>query len=363
MKYINQSEQLNQPDGGLGILLINLGTPDAPTTAAVRRYLAEFLSDPRVVAIPKIIWQIILHGIVLRIRPKHKAEDYKRIWTEDGAPLLAISKRQQAAINKLLQSRLQGDFNVALAMRYGNPSIASVLQTLRQQNIQRLLVFPLYPQYSATTTASIFDAVSAELQRWRWIPELRFIQHYHDYPDYIRVLSESIRDFRQQAGDAHKLLFSFHGIPKDYYLAGDPYPDECRSTATRVAQQLGLDKDQWLVAFQSRFGAQEWVKPYTMETLKQWGGEGIQRVQVVCPAFSADCLETLEEIAEENRDAFIQAGGEHYAYIPALNDTPGHIKLLADLVCRHVCGWPEAELRSEPVSAEKAPDNVPGESV
>lgn len=346
MKYINQSEQLKQPDGGLGILLVNLGTPDAPTPAAVRRYLAEFLSDPRVVAIPKLIWQIILRGIVLRVRPKRKAEDYKRIWTEDGAPLLAISKRQQAALNEIVQSRLRGDIHVALGMRYGNPSIASALASLRQRNVQRLLVFPLYPQYSATTTASIFDAVTAELQRWRWIPELRFIQRYHDHPDYIRVLSESIRDFRQQAGDAQKLLFSFHGIPKDYYQSGDPYPDECRATANRVADQLGLNEDQWLATFQSRFGAQEWVKPYTMETLKQWGAQGVESVQVVCPAFAADCLETLEEIAEENRDAFLEAGGGQYAYIPALNDSPGHIQLLADLVCRHVSGWPEAELMS-----------------
>jgi ferrochelatase len=343
MKYINQSDQLNQPDGGLGILLINLGTPDAPTAAAVRRYLAEFLSDPRVVAIPKLLWQIILHGIVLRVRPKRKAEDYKRIWTEDGSPLLAISQRQQAAMAETLQSRLQGQIHVALAMRYGNPSIASVLQELREKNVQRLLVFPLYPQYSATTTASIFDAVTRELQRWRWIPELRFIQRYHDHPDYIRVLSESIRDYRQQAGDADKLLFSFHGIPKDYYLAGDPYPDECQTTANRVIEQLGLHKDQWQLAFQSRFGAQEWVKPYTMETLKQWGAEGVESVQVVCPAFSADCLETLEEIAEENREAFLQAGGKRYAYIPALNDTPAHMQMLADLVCQHASGWPEAE--------------------
>jgi ferrochelatase len=351
MKYVNQSEQLGQPDGGLGILLVNLGTPDAPTAAAVRRYLAEFLSDPRVVAIPKLIWQIILHGIVLRVRPKRKAEDYKRIWTESGAPLLSISRRQQAALNERLQSRLQGQVHVALAMRYGNPSIASVLKALRQKNVQRLLVFPLYPQYSATTTASIFDAVTGELQRWRWIPELRFIQRYHHYPDYIRVLSESIRVFRQQTGEAQKLLFSFHGIPKDYYQAGDPYPDECQATANRVVEQLGLSKDQWLLAFQSRFGAQEWVKPYTMDTLKQWGSEGVESVQVVCPAFSVDCLETLEEIAEENRDVFLQAGGKHYAYIPALNDSHDHIQLLTDLVCRHISGWPEAETASGPAVA------------
>ncbi|MEW8507011.1 MAG: ferrochelatase [Candidatus Thiodiazotropha sp.] len=343
MKYINQSEQLKQPEGGLGILLVNLGTPDAPTASAVRRYLAEFLSDPRVVAIPKLIWMLILHGIVLRIRPRIKAEGYQSIWTDEGSPLMVISKRQQAAMKEILQSRLQGQFHVALAMRYGNPSISKVLHELRRKNIQRLLVLPLYPQYSATTTASIFDAITGELQRWRWIPELRFIQRYHDRTDYIRVLSESIRSYRQQQGDAQKLLFSFHGIPKDYYLAGDPYPDECRATVKGVVENLGLEKDQWHLTFQSRFGAQEWVKPYTMDTLKQWGGEGVESVQVVCPAFSADCLETLEEIAEENRDAFLESGGKRYDYIPALNDSPRHMQMLAELVCSHVSGWPEAQ--------------------
>ncbi|MEW8512752.1 MAG: ferrochelatase [Candidatus Thiodiazotropha sp.] len=343
MKYINQSDQLNQPDGGLGILLVNLGTPDTPTASAVRRYLAEFLSDPRVVAIPKLVWMLILHGVVLRIRPRIKAEGYKSIWTDEGSPLLVISRRQRAVLAGILQARLEGSFHVALGMRYGNPSIAGALHELRRKNVQRLLVFPLYPQYSATTTASTFDAVTRELRRWRWIPELRFIQRYHDRSDYIRVLSESIRGYRAQQGAAQKLLFSFHGIPKDYYQAGDPYPDECRATAEAVVDNLGLGADQWHLTYQSRFGAQEWVKPYTMETLKQWGSEGIESVQVVCPAFSADCLETLEEIAEENRDAFLEAGGKHYAYIPALNDTPEHMQMLAELVCSHVSGWPEAE--------------------
>ncbi|MCU7871529.1 MAG: ferrochelatase [Candidatus Thiodiazotropha sp. (ex Lucinoma borealis)] len=343
MKYINQSDQLKKADGGLGVLIINLGTPDSPTTGAVRKYLSEFLSDPRVVAIPWILWQIILHGIVLRVRPKRSAKAYSSIWTEEGSPLLAISKKQHAALEARLVPRLKGKVRFALAMRYGKPSIVHALDTLRQQNIQRLLVLPLYPQYSATTTASIFDAVTDELQRWRWIPEVRFIQRYYHEPAYIDVLSESIREFRSQSGEAQKLLFSFHGIPKDYYESGDPYPDECYATANQVVEYLGLEKDQWHISFQSRFGAQEWVKPYTNETLKQWGAEGVESVQVVCPAFSADCLETLEEIAEENRDTFLQAGGKAYAYIPALNDTPGHIAMLADLICKHIKGWPEAD--------------------
>jgi protoporphyrin/coproporphyrin ferrochelatase len=343
MRYIRQSDQLKQAEGGLGILLVNLGTPDAPTTSAVRRYLAEFLSDPRIVAIPRFLWMIILHGIVLRVRPKRSAAAYRSIWTDEGSPLLVISRRQAAALEASLRPRLGGNVSFALGMRYGNPSIPDALAQLRQRNVQRLLVLPLYPQYSATTTASIFDAVTRELQRWRRIPEIRFIHRYHDQPDYIAVLSESIRDFRAREGAASKLLFSFHGIPRDYYEAGDPYPDECQATARGVVESLGLTRDQWQVSFQSRFGAQEWMRPYTNETLKQWGEQGVDSVQVVCPAFSVDCLETLEEIGEENRAYFLQAGGSAYAYIPALNDRPDHIAMLADLIARHVSGWPEAE--------------------
>jgi len=343
MRYITQSDQLRQAPGGLGILLINLGTPDAPTTGAVRRYLAEFLSDPRIVAIPRILWQIILHGIVLRVRPKRSAQAYRSIWTDEGSPLLTISKRQAAAIEENLKPRLKGKVSFALGMRYGNPSIPSALESLRRQNVQRLLVVPLYPQYSATTTASIFDAVTSELQRWRLIPEIRFIHRYHDEPAYLACLSESIREFREREGAAQKLLFSFHGIPQDYYKAGDPYPDQCQATVQGVIERLGLTKEQWQISYQSRFGAQEWMRPYTNETLKTWGGEGVESVQVVCPAFSADCLETLEEVSEENREIFLHAGGKSYTYIPALNDRPGHIAMLADLIAKHVGGWPEAE--------------------
>ncbi|MCG7989695.1 MAG: ferrochelatase [Candidatus Thiodiazotropha weberae] len=342
MKYLNQKQQLSMPDGGLAILLINLGTPDAPTTSAVRRYLAEFLSDPRIVSIPKLIWRIILHGIILRVRPKRSAKAYASIWTDEGSPLLVISKQQRDAIEQAIDHRFTGQVSVALAMRYGNPSIADTLKQLREQNIQRLLVLPLYPQYSATTTASIFDAVTAELQQWRWIPEVRFIQRYHHESDYIDALSSQIADYRMTHGGADKLLFSFHGIPKDYYEAGDPYPDQCRATAQAVVDRLGLNEEQWLLAFQSRFGAQEWVKPYTDETLKQWAAEGIKSVQVVCPAFATDCLETLEEIGVENRDYFLQGGGAEYRYIPALNDDPKHIEMFANLIHRHALGWPEA---------------------
>jgi protoporphyrin/coproporphyrin ferrochelatase len=343
MGYIKQTDQLKQPSGGLGIMLVNLGTPDEPTTPAVRRYLATFLSDPRIVAIPRFLWMIILHGIVLRVRPKKSAQAYRAIWTDEGSPLLVISQRQLSALEENLRPRLKGDVTFALAMRYGNPSIPAALESLRRKNVERILVLPLYPQYSATTTASIFDAVTSELQTWRRIPELRFIHRYHQEPAYIEALSQSIQAFRQQQGEADKLLFSFHGIPRDYYEAGDPYPDECHATAQAVVKTLGLKTDQWQVSFQSRFGAQEWMKPYTDETLKQWGAEGIEGVQVVCPAFSVDCLETLEEIAQENRDYFLEAGGKSYDYIPALNDRPAHIAMLADLIAQHIGGWPESE--------------------
>ncbi len=343
MRYLDQSDQLKQPDGGLGILLVNLGTPDEPTTPAVRRYLAEFLSDPRIVELPRLLWMIILHAIVLRVRPKRSAQAYRSIWSDEGSPLLAISRRQLAALETAVAPRLRGNVHWALGMRYGNPSIPSALQQLRCRNVTRLLVLPLYPQYSATTTASIFDAVTRELQRWRRIPELRFIQRYHDDPAYLDALSASIREFRQREGAAQKLLFSFHGIPRDYHEAGDPYPDECQATARGVVERLGLGSDQWQVCFQSRFGRQEWMRPYTDETLKQWGAQGIERVQVVCPAFAVDCLETLEEIGKENREYFLHAGGEAYAYIPCLNDRPDHIAMLAGLIVRHLGGWPEGE--------------------
>jgi ferrochelatase len=342
VKYKNQSDQLAAPESRLGVLLVNLGTPDAPTTSAVRRYLAEFLSDPRVVAIPRFIWQIILHGIVLRVRPKRSAAAYQSVWTEQGSPLLVIAQQQHHAIAQALRDTYGNQVEVALAMRYGNPSIPAVLEGLRQANVQRLLVLPLYPQYSATTTASIFDAVTSELQRWRWLPEIRFINRYHAEPAYTQVLAESIREFRQQHGKAEKLLFSFHGIPRDYYAQGDPYPDECRQTAHATVELLGLAENEWEIAFQSRFGAQEWVKPYTDATLKGWGKQGIKSVQVLCPAFSADCLETLEEIAVENRDYFLEAGGKEYAYIPALNDRADHIALFVELIKRHIQGWPES---------------------
>ncbi len=343
MKYQNTSEFRHDRPEALGVLLVNLGTPDSADVSAVRRYLAEFLSDPRVIEVPRWLWRLILHGVILRVRPPRSARAYRKVWTDQGSPLLAIGRRQSAALEQRLSRDLAGPVRVVLAMRYGNPSIAAGLAELRAANAQRLLVLPLYPQYSATTTASTFDAISRELSTWRRLPEVRFVNHYHDDPGYISALAHSIRAFWAERGEPDRLLMSFHGIPKDYFLRGDPYHCECQKTARLLSEHLGLAREKWQVAFQSRVGGKEWLKPYTDELLKEWGRSGVGKVQVVCPGFPADCLETLEEIAVENRGYFIEAGGKDYAYIPALNDDPAHIGALAALVKRHAGGWPEAE--------------------
>ena len=315
-----------------GILVTNLGTPDAPTPAALRKYLAEFLSDPRVIETPRLLWWPILHGFILRLRPRRSARAYREVWTEAGSPLLVISEKQCRAIRSALGEDDGAPFRVELGMRYGNPSIRSALEKLRSYNLNKLLILPLYPQYSAATTASTFDAVAAVLKTWRRIPQLRMITSYHDDPGYIDALVESIRDQWAQSGKPDKLLFSFHGLPRDYVLAGDPYSDECHATARLVARQLDLEDGFWEVSFQSRFGPRVWLQPYTDKLLRKWGKSGIGHVQVICPGFAADCLETLEEIKIQNRDFFLSAGGKKFDYIPALNDQPRHIAALCDLI-------------------------------
>ena len=323
-----------------GILLTNLGTPDAPTPSALRRYLAEFLWDRRVVELPRPLWWLILHGVILCTRPARSARKYQAIWTAEGSPLLAISRRQAAALAATLTERTPGPVRVALGMRYGNPSIAAALAELRAAGAQRLLVLPLYPQYSAATTASTFDAIAAALRTWRWLPELRFITQYHDDSAYLDALAAHLRAARaEQPGE--RLLFSFHGLPKRNLLAGDPYHCQCHKTARRVAERLGMKPEQWAVAFQSRFGRAEWLQPYTNVLLADWAKAGVKSVDVACPGFAADCLETLEEIALENRQTFLNAGGERYRYLPALNDAPEHIAALAGVIEQHAAGWPE----------------------
>lgn len=341
MKYKSMPGFEHGTPESLGVLLLNLGTPDAPTTSAVRRYLSEFLQDPRVVEVPRPIWWLVLHGVILRVRPSKSARAYQAVWTDRGSPLLDVAQRQAAGLQEQLEQRFGNRVRVELGMRYGNPSVPNALNRLKEANVRRLLVLPLYPQYSATTTASVFDAVTDELRTWRWLPELRFVNHYHDNEAYVDALVESIRMAWREKGEPDRLLFSFHGIPKRYFMAGDPYHCHCHKTARMVVQRLELPEDRWLVSFQSRVGRDEWLQPYTDETLKLWGADGVENVHVIAPGFSADCLETLEEIDVENREYFLEAGGKSYYYIPALNDEPGHIDMMSGLVEQHAAGWPE----------------------
>lgn len=348
MKYLGNPEYRHGTVPSTGILISNLGTPDAPTPRALRRYLAEFLADPRIVEAPRWIWWLVLYGVILQIRPRRSAHAYRKVWTENGSPLLHYSVRQLEALRQRLPA-VAGGFHVALGMRYGNPSIASALESLRRLNIERLLVLPLYPQYSATTTASTFDAVSETLRHWRRVPTVRFIDNYHDFPPYIDAMARHIRNFWDRQGRADKLLFSFHGLPKRYLLKGDPYHCQCHKTARLLVESLGLQAEQWQVSFQSRFGREEWLTPYTDQVLKALPSQNIKRVDVFCPGFSADCLETLEELEMQNREFFLQAGGETFNYIPALNAEDSHIQALARLIENNLRGW-----ESEPFDSEQS---------
>ncbi len=345
--YIGAKDYRHDQEGCTGVLLVNLGTTEAPTTAAVRRYLAEFLWDPRVIEMPRALWWLILHGVILRLRPRKVAHAYQSIWTPEGSPLLAISQRLAAALQTRLSERLSSRVEVALAMRYGQPSIDTALQTLRERGLRRLVVLPMYPQYSATTTASVFDEVARVLSTWRWVPELRFVQHYHDHPAYIEALAASVREHWQRNARGDKLLMSFHGIPRRYILAGDPYFCECQKTGRLLAAALGLSEDQWQLSFQSRVGREEWLQPYTDKVLAAWGKQQLARVDVVCPGFSVDCLETLEEIAMQDRSLFESRGGGDYTYIAALNDSEAHVALLCDLLAEQMRGWDEAPLSAD----------------
>jgi len=322
-----------------GILITNLGTPDAATTSALRRYLKEFLWDPRVVEQPRWLWWLILNGIILNTRPAKSAAAYQRVWTQNGSPLLATSKAQQHAIQEALQNIAPDTIVVELAMRYGNPSLKSALQSLQQQGCTKILVLPLYPQYSATTTASTFDALFDALKSWRRMPALRTIDCYHDRPAYIEALAVSVREHWRQHGRGERLLMSFHGIPERYFKAGDPYPCHCWKTGRLLREALGLDESQAFTTFQSRFGKEPWMQPYTDKTLEAWGKEGIGDIDVICPGFSVDCLETLEEIRIENAEIFRHAGGGSLRYIPALNDQTQHIAMLVDLIREQLQGW------------------------
>ena len=323
---------MNEHNTPHGILITNLGTPDAPTPAALRRYLAEFLWDKRVVDLPRPLWWLILHGVILRIRPARSARAYREVWTEQGSPLLVIAREQQYRLQQRLDTLYPGRYRVALGMRYGQPAIATALSELHEHGCKRITVLPLYPQNSCSTTASTHDALSLAWQSQRELPHLRFIADYHDHPAYISALAASVREHRQGREAGEMLMISFHGTPRRFRDQGDPYYGQCQRSAQLLAEELGLKEGRWMLSFQSRFGREEWLQPYTDKTLERLAGEGVRRIDVICPGFSADCLETLEEIAGENREIFEHAGGETLHYIPALNSRDDHIAMMAELV-------------------------------
>ncbi len=334
MAYIGQTEYDHKGQGPkTGVLLTNLGTPDAPTTPALRRYLREFLSDPRVVEVPRLIWWMILHGVILRFRPRRSAKLYQSVWTKDGSPLLSITKQQAQKLQQSLDQKFGAStIPVEVGMRYGNPSISSAIKTLTEANVRRLVILPLYPQYSGATTGSTFDAIAHCFIERRWVPDISFIGGYHQHPSYICAIAESIKQHIQTHGMPDKLLLSYHGTPQRYLTNGDPYSCFCQQTSRLITETLKLPADRVLTTFQSRFGREPWLQPYTDVTLKALPSEGHKHIALLCPGFSTDCLETLEEIEVENRELFMAAGGEQFHYIPCLNDSQQHIDMMQQLV-------------------------------
>ncbi|MFV2073344.1 MAG: ferrochelatase [Thermoanaerobaculales bacterium] len=322
-----------------GVLLANVGSPATPTPAAVRAFLAQFLADPRVVELQGLRWWLLRNLVVLPLRPRRSARLYARIWTPAGPPLLVIALRQAAALAHELTLRFGEALPVVAGMGYGEPSIVVGLDDLRRQGCRRILILPLFPQYSATTTASVFDAVTRELRSWRQVPELRTVNDYHDHPAYIRAVTNSIEETWSQSGRPERLLLSFHGLPTRYIEAGDPYLDQCRATAALLTDAIDIEPERIVTGFQSRFGREQWIEPATATLLEEWGRQGFDGLDVVCPGFAADCLETLEEIAITGRGIFSDAGGGRFRYLPALNDRPDHIAALADVAVEHLGGW------------------------
>lgn len=340
-KFKGQTDFQHGRQAKLGILFVNLGTPDAATTPAVRRYLAEFLSDPRVIEIPALIWKIILHGIILRVRPSKSAAAYQRVWSDKGSPLLAASQDLVNKIDQSLQKAYPDQVITHLAMRYGQPSIESQLEKLHLAGAERLMVLPLYPQYSGATTGTVADEVFRVIAQWRWVPGVYFDSAYFDDPAYIEAVAAQIQENWLDQGKPGKLCLSFHGMPKATLLAGDPYFCHCHKTARLIAEKLALQEDEWEMAFQSRFGKAEWLKPYFAQRIEQWPGEGVDEVTVICPGFAVDCLETLDEIAIEGKHDFIEAGGRNLSYLPALNDSDAHVQFWVNRINRQISGWYE----------------------
>lgn len=337
-----------------GILLINLGTPDAPTAKALRPYLKQFLSDQRVIEIPRLLWWPILYGFILPFRPKKSAEKYAQIWMPEGSPLKVHTERQTALLRKTVQTQIQTELIVEYAMNIGTPSIPEVLEKMQAQGCERILVIPLFPQYSSSSTASAIDNVCAAMKNIRNLPEIRTVKQYHEHPSYIAALAQNVRDYWDKNGQPDKLIISFHGVPRKNLDNGDPYHCLCQKTGRLLAEALKLNADQYQVCFQSRFGRAEWLTPYTDITLKQLAKVHTQRVDVVCPGFVSDCLETLEEIAIEAKETFIKAGGQEFHYIPCLNERDDWIQALTDITKNHLQGWLNLENKKEELALSRA---------
>jgi protoporphyrin/coproporphyrin ferrochelatase len=354
MRYLPEPPHDHGAIAKIGILLVNLGTPEAPTAAAVRPYLKQFLSDPRVVEIPRPVWWLILHGIVLNTRPRKSAEKYAKIWTTSGSPLKVHTERQANLLRSVLAARTQSSLVVSWAMRYGARPVDAGLAQLKAQGCDRVLVVPLYPQYAASSTGSTYDAVFAAAGRMRNVPELRVVKHFHDHPGYIEALARGVREYWTANGRPERLVMSFHGVPRFTLERGDPYHCECQKTGRLLAEALSLQPEQYVIAFQSRFGRAEWLKPYTRDTVEVLGRKKTRRVDVVCPGFVADCLETLEEIAIENKAAFLSAGGGEFHTLPCLNEGEAWIEALAAISLAHLYGWIEPDASQPRADADAA---------
>ena len=328
MKYFGKQSDHQNSNTLNGVLLVNLGTPERPVCPGLRNYLSEFLMDPRVIELPTLLRAILVRGIIVNVRSHKSAATYREIWTDKGSPLMLNT---QGLANKT-QQLLGSNYKVAMGMRYGKPSLASALKELHEHGVRKIVVIPLYPQYSGSTNGSTFDALGKALSKHRWVPELRFVSDYYRYPEYTKAIADSITQHWQTHGRKQKLIMSFHGIPKKYISKGDPYQQQCLESARAIANKLKLKDEQWMLVFQSRLGAQEWLKPYCDETLKQLPSQGVESVDIICPGFSADCLETLEEIDGENKQYFLDAGGKEYQYIACLNDSDAHAKLMVEIV-------------------------------
>ncbi len=358
MANLPEPEFTHGTQNSTGILLINLGTPDEPTPSAVRRYLKQFLSDARVVEIWKPLWWLILNGIILNVRPKKTAKKYEGIWMKEGSPLRVYTQRQAQMLRGHLGEQFKAPLRVEAAMRYGNPSIESAVVKLKAAHCDNILVLPLYPQYAASTTASTFDEIGRVMMRVRNMPGIRFVRSFHDHPAYIKAVAKNVLAQWTLIGrpdfSKDKLLMTFHGLPRFHLDRGDPYHCQCYKSARLIAKELGLSESDYVVTFQSRFGKAEWLQPYTDKTLEKLGGAGIRRIDVICPGFSADCLETLEEIADEGRETFLHAGGKEFQYIPVANDSEAYVAALAEVARDHLAGWVDAGWDRDAANAENA---------